>query len=86
MSVARLLQIQIGPVGRVPTTLNERRTTMAANVLKNTERFNPTNPREGTDKLLVTRRLTLSESQYAAISPISSRPSRYETKPGSSFK
>ena len=58
---------------------------MTENALKNTERFEP-NPRETAGKLLVTRRLTLSESQHAATSPKNNRPPRYETKPGSSLK
>ena len=78
-------QIQIGLVGRAPTTLNERRTTITGNALKDTERFEP-NSRESADKLLVTRRLTLTESLYAAISLNNNRPLHYETKLGSSFK
>ena len=58
---------------------------MTGNALKNTERFKP-NPREAADRLFVTRRLTLSEPQHAAMPPENDRPSRYETKPGSSFK
>ena len=58
---------------------------MTGNALKNAERFEP-NPREPADKLVMTRRLTLSESQHAAISPKNNRPLRYEAKPGSSFK
>ena len=58
---------------------------MTGNALKNTEQFEP-NPREAADKLFATRRLTLSESQHAVISPKNNRPSRYEIKPGSSFK
>ena len=58
---------------------------MTGNALKNTEQFEP-NPREAADKLFATRRLALSESQYAAISPKNNRPLRCETRPGSSFK
>ena len=58
---------------------------MTGNALKNTERFEPI-PREAADKFVATQRLTLSESQHAAVSPKNNRPSRYETKPGSSFK
>ncbi len=42
--------------------------------------------REAADKPAATRRLTLSESQRAAMSPKNNRPSRYETKPGNPFK
>ena len=58
---------------------------MTGNTLKNTEQFEP-NPRKTTDKLVATRRPALSESQDAAISPKNNLPSRYKTKPGSSFK
>ena len=58
---------------------------MTGNALKNTEQFEP-NPREAADKLVATRRLALSESQHAAISPKNNRPSPFETRPGSSFK
>ena len=58
---------------------------MTGNPLKNTEQFEPI-PREADDKLVATWRLTLSESQHAAVSPKNNRLSRYETKPGSSFK
>ena len=78
-------QIRIGPFGRVPTTLNERRTIMTGNALKNTERFEPIS-REAADKLVAIWRLALTESLYAAISPKNNRPLRYEAKPGSSFK
>ena len=78
-------QIQIGPFGRVPTTLNERRTIMTGNALKDTEQFEPIS-REAGDKLFATRRLALTESLYAAISPNNNRPLRYETKLRSSFK
>ena len=77
-------QIQIDLVGRAPTTPNERRTTITGNALKNTERFEP-NSREAGDKLIATQRLALSEPQLPAISPNDNRPTRYETKPGSSF-
>ena len=63
----------------------ERRPTMTGNALKNTDQFEP-DPRQAADKLLVTRRLTLSQWRHAAISPKNNRPSRYETKPGSSFR
>ena len=78
-------QIRIGPFGRVPTTLNERRTIVTGNALKNTEQFEPIS-REAADKLVAIRRLALTESLYAAISPKNNRPLRYEAKPGSSFK
>ena len=58
---------------------------MTGNALKNTEQFEPIS-REAADKLLVTRKLTPDQSQHAAISPKNSRPSRYETRPGSSIK
>ena len=58
---------------------------MTGNALKNTEQFDP-NPRQAADKLLVTRRLTLSQWRHPAMSTKNNRPSRYETKPGSSFK
>ena len=38
------------------------------------------------DKPVVTQRITLRELQHAAISPKNNRPSRYETKFGTSFK
>ena len=78
-------QIQIGLVGRAPTTPNERRTIVTGNALKNTEQFEPIS-REAADKLVAIWRLALTESLYAAISPKNNRPSRYQTKPGSSFK
>ena len=78
-------QIQIGLVGRAPTTLNEQRTTMTGNALKNTEQFEPIS-REAADKLVAIWRLALTESLYAAISPNNNRPLRYETRLGSSFK
>ena len=58
---------------------------MTGNPLKNTEQFEPI-PREAADKLVATRRLALSESLYAAISPNNNRPLRYEKRLGSSFK
>ena len=57
---------------------------MTGNALKNTERSEP-NPRKAADKLIATQRLALSEPQLPAISPNNNRPTRYETKPGSSF-
>ena len=58
---------------------------MTGNAFKNTDQFEPV-PRQAADKLLVTRRLTLSQWRHAAISPKNNRPSRYETKLGSSFR
>ncbi len=78
-------QIRIGSFGRVPTTLNERRTIVTGNALKNTEQFEPIS-REAADKLVAIWRLALTESLYAAISPKNNRLLRYEAKPGSSFK
>ena len=58
---------------------------MTGNALKNTEQFELIS-REVADRLIGIRRLTLRGSQHAALSPNNHRPSRYETKPGSSFK
>ena len=58
---------------------------MTGNALKDTEQFEPIS-REAGDKLVTTRRLALTESLYAAISPNNNRPLRYETKLRSSFK
>lgn len=58
---------------------------MTGNALKNTEQFEPIS-REAADKLVATRRLALSKSQYAAISPNNNGPLHCETRPGSSIK
>ena len=58
---------------------------MTGNALETTEQFERIS-REAADKLAPTRRLTLSKSQYATISPARNRPSRFGTKTGSSFK
>ena len=58
---------------------------MTGSAFNNTEQLELIS-REAADKLVATRRLTLSESLYAAISPKNNRPSPLENKPGSPFK
>ena len=58
---------------------------MTGNAINHTERFEP-NPREAADKLVANRKLALTASQHAAMSPKNNRPSRCETRLGSSCK
>ena len=58
---------------------------MTGNTLKNTGQSKSVS-RTAADKLVATRKLNLSESQHANVSPKNNWLPRYETKFGTSFK